>query len=140
MVHTCSICWRNFESLKGLNIHMNACKRKQNHYVRRINSVIINDTQITENNDIETANILKADVLQIETENTIFPNLPSFVKSSNLTSKDVVNNLPGNIFTDLVSSAYNEVVFWRKNVFMLPTGKSAKSFIKELSFWLDQFN
>ena len=37
-------------------------------------------------------------------------------------------------------SMHNEMIFWRKNLFMLPSGKAGKQFIKELTYWLDQFN
>ena len=50
------------------------------------------------------------------------------------------NNLSGAAFAELVSKAYNEVIFWKKNIFMLPQGKASKSFISELAFWLEQFN
>ena len=39
----------------------------------------------------------------------------------------------GNTFCNLISTAYSEVVHWRRNVFMLPSGKAGKSFIRELS-------
>ena len=36
----------------------------------------------------------------------------------------------GNSFCNLISSAYSEIVHWRRNVFMVPSGKS---FIRELA-------
>ena len=39
----------------------------------------------------------------------------------------------GSSFCNLISSAYSEVVHWRRNVFMVPSGKTGKSFIRELA-------
>ena len=47
------------------------------------------------------------------------------------------SNLSGEEFSKLVDNVYNEI---RKNLFKLPSGKAAKSFIIELTTWLDHFN
>ena len=39
----------------------------------------------------------------------------------------------GKAFCDLISSAYNEVPHWRRNIFMVPSGKVGKSFVRELA-------
>ena len=33
----------------------------------------------------------------------------------------------------IINATYEEVVFWRKNLFMLPSGQAGKSFIKEMT-------
>ena len=32
------------------------------------------------------------------------------------------------------------MIKWRKNIFKIPSGKSSKDFINELTYWLDQYN
>ena len=71
--------------------------------------------------------------MNIEREIIITPNLPSYKKGNEITS------IPADEFEKLVNSAYDETIFCRKN-FFLPSGKAAKLFINELSFWLEQFN
>ena len=40
----------------------------------------------------------------------------------------------------IINAAYEEVVFWRKNVFMLPIGQAGKSFIKEMTKMIEMWN
>lgn len=56
MVHTCRICKRTFDSLKGLNIHMYSCKRKQSHYNRRVNNSLNVNVACDYDEDVETIN------------------------------------------------------------------------------------
>ena len=50
------------------------------------------------------------------------------------------NNLDGGSFAELIDKAYNEIVKWRKNFFLVPTGNKGKELISELAYWLEQFN
>ena len=50
------------------------------------------------------------------------------------------NNLDGKSFVELIDKAYNEIVKWKKNLFLVPTGNKGKELINELAHWLDQFN
>ena len=70
---------------------------------------------------------------------TILPNLPSFDPVRPYLTKNF-SNLSGEEFSKLVDNVYNEITQWRKNLFKLPSGKAAKSFIIELTTWLDHFN
>ena len=51
-----------------------------------------------------------------------------------------INGIPGDVYETQINNAYNEVIKRRKNIFMFPSGKAGKAFIRELSYWLDQFN
>ena len=140
MVFTCDNCDRNFTSLRGLNIHRSSCVR---NYVNRTQShydATLEDDLNYNNEDIETAMIVNMDEILIEREIIITPNLPSYKKCNEITSSVTINNTPGDRYEHLINSAYNETIFWRKNLFMLPSGKAGKSLIRELTFWLDQFN
>ena len=76
-----------------------------------------------------------------ELESVMIPNLPK-QEDIDLLSSDTWkwNGLPGNEFCKLINDTYNEIVTWRKNLFKLPSGNNAKHFIRELTFWLEQFN
>eukprot|EP00794_Sanderia_malayensis_P001504 gene1504-biopygen1250 len=46
-------------------------------------------------------------------------------------------------FQDLIvkfDSIYNEIVFWRRNLFKLPSGSEGKKFVHELVKWFDHWN
>ena len=49
-------------------------------------------------------------------------------------------NTPYNAFTMQVNKIYEEIVHMRGNIFKIPLGKAGKEYIKELTFWLRQFN
>ena len=49
------------------------------------------------------------------------------------------NDLPGDIFCDRVNKAYEEVVHWRRNVFLLPFGKVSKAFVQEVADLMQAF-
>ena len=42
-------------------------------------------------------------------------------------------NVDGVTFTHAITCCYNEVVHWKRNVFMVPSGKVGNSFVKELT-------
>jgi len=50
------------------------------------------------------------------------------------------NNLSSSDFSTYINKGYDEVLKWRKNIFKIPSGKAAKEFISELTFWLIQYN
>ena len=49
-------------------------------------------------------------------------------------------NTPYDEFTTQVNKIYKEIVQMRRNIFKVPSGKAGKEYIKELTFWLRQFN
>ena len=66
----------------------------------------------------------------------------------NLTPFNLVNKIPTTSWGNLtgeklyrdINKAYDTIVHWQENLFMLPSGKQGKEFIKELSSWLNKFN
>ena len=40
--------------------------------------------------------------------------------------------VPGRIYQTDVKEAYNQIVYWRKNVFMVPTGAAGKNMFHEI--------
>ena len=49
------------------------------------------------------------------------------------------NTIPGRVYQRNLEEAYEQIVYWRKNVFMLPTGAAGKKCIDETSRLLDQW-
>ena len=39
------------------------------------------------------------------------------------------NEKPGTTFVNELNNAYDKIVYWRKNLFFLPTGAAGKSFV-----------
>ena len=77
--------------------------------------------------------------LEVDNFSEFTPNLPPF----NLVNKIPTtgwSNLTGEELYCDINKAYDTIVHWQKNLFMLPSGKQNKEFIKELSSWLNKFN
>ena len=164
MLHPCNQCSQHFSTVSGVNIHKGKMHKsvsiQQPHLTvsssETTDHLNVNHTPIevqgppapTRFNQIETATHeqdqeqivgTSEDVPFILPVDTLKANLPPYTKTS-VVPKCSHNNLPGEVFSDKIIRAYNEVIFWRKNLFMLPSGKAGKQFIKELTFWLEQFN
>ena len=70
-------------------------------------------------------------------------NLPDVEIQATLSQDDttkVWGGIPYNEFLKKVGTIYDEIVFYRRNIFKTPSGKAGKDFVNELSFWLHQFN
>ena len=47
--------------------------------------------------------------------------------------------MPGSLYEKYVEEAYKKIVYWHKNVFMVPTGASVKKFINGITRLFDQW-
>ena len=65
-------------------------------------------------------------------------NLPSYERMLAIPMK--IWTIIGPEFIKVVESSYNEVIKWRKNIFKIPSGRSSKDLVNELTYWLDQYN
>ena len=92
--------------------------------------------------------VVSDDDAEEDSESTFTPNLPEYiaVEDNNETegrSRQFARQggvQPSEEFTRQINSAYNEIVYWRKNVFLVPSGKNGKEFIREIIFWVKHFN
>ena len=48
--------------------------------------------------------------------------------------------MKGSIINDVIAECYEKIVFWKKNLFMLPNGSSGKNFIREITRLLNSFS
>ena len=67
------------------------------------------------------------------------PNLPVY-EPIDPDPESCFNNMEGTEFRDVIDNAYEEIIKWRKNLFKLQSGKAGKCFVKELTYWLEQYN
>ena len=70
--------------------------------------------------------ILKKELNDVD---EFIPDLPAYEKIITEPTRSIYG-YDGNYFSSLIESFYDEGVFWRKNVFKIPSGKAGKAFIK----------
>ena len=87
------------------------------------------------------------DDIQIKDDGpTITPNVPKYD-----TERVPENNRPPGVsgpngfisyadFMQQINLVYEGIVYWRKNLFLVPSGKHGNEFGKELICWIQQFN
>jgi len=104
---TCLFCSKTFKSKGGMKIHMNKCKlnNTSNLTHRENSSKLYNGLQTSENT-------------------TVLSDKNSLKVWGNQTIEEVKVN---------INNIYNEIVLWRKNIFKVPSGKSGKTFIQEMT-------
>ena len=96
----CTICTKEFNTLRGLNIHMRACKKKQHEKP-------------------STQNVTSTTPQEVITR-----------------QEDIPHNSPSKIWGDhtaddmkqIANAMYEEIVFWKKNLFKLPSGAIGKKY------------
>ena len=116
---TCENCKRQLKSQTGLKLHLRCCQKK---YQQQHSN---EDTPLTSTAD------------KITMLPPVIPPKPP--EPSKITNKWGERD---SIFVEAaINEIYEEIVFWRKNLFMLPTGRAGKSFIDEmeklLNTWVD---
>ena len=100
----CQICRRSFRTNRGLLQHLNTCHRRNT-----ANLKAGSNNESDENNDNE--------VQEPEQQHEDF----------------YWNTVPGRIYQKDLEGAYNQIVCWRKDKFMLPTKAAGKKFIDDIS-------
>ena len=98
-------CGRGFTTNRGLLLHLNACRRKQGQQ----------SLQLEANDDQEKSHRLQD--MPREPVNEPF----------------CWDEKPGTTFVNKLNNAYNKIVYWRKNLFLGPTGALGKSFINKMT-------
>ena len=67
------------------------------------------------------------------------PHLPTFEKVGVIPLVSWASHTGEELYCE-INDAYETIVHWQKNLFMIPSGKAGKEFITELSPWLNKFN
>ena len=68
----------------------------------------------------------------------IFAYFPSFVKAKKCA--EILTSTTNGEVQAKDNADYDEIMHWKKNLFKVPSGKSAKNFILELAQWLEHYN
>ena len=82
--------------------------------------------------------IVNMNDMPIERNNNIEVKLPSYEPDPLPTTK--WHDYTAEQFVNLINSTYDDIIHWKKKLFKLPSGKTIRLFIDELSLWLDHYN
>ena len=72
-------------------------------------------------------------------EPTIQANIPEFVRAETVPSTDY-NNIDKVTFAKTINEIFEDTITWKKNLFLVPTGKAGKEYITLKAEWLNKFN
>ena len=116
------ICWhceRTFRSNRGLNQHFRSCKQNMIEYER----IWSRKGKIRVHRNINKYN-------------REYNNIELFTKTLH------VGNSPSHVFEANVSTMYEQIVYGKRNLFLLPSGKAGKQYIDEttklMNEWLQE--
>jgi len=112
----CHICCRKFTSKGGRTKHLKACSKKKslNTEVNAVTNPTVESTsQFTSSSTSSAPAVQPIRVWGQHTQNDL---------------------------RQIISAAYEEIVHWQKNLFMVPTGASGKKFVKETTKFIEYFN
>ena len=107
--HICCNCDRSFHSSRGLKQHQRSCQSRNNTPTDRESTETIEDSQFS------TKTSISAD------------------KPSTQSVKYIWGKYKDHEFEKNLSQVYETVMFWRKNLFLLPSAKAGRKFIGEVS-------
>ena len=107
----CHQCHRSFKTHRGLTQHPRACKT--------VLHILRNDEQQVQRND---------DAVSSQVKTHVMGNVIKVNKEKNVESF-YWNAIKGSEITRTINDIYNKIVYWRKNLFMLPNGSSEKNYV-----------
>ena len=70
---------------------------------------------------------------------TIQANLPAYTSMPTVPNQDY-NNVDKTRFAITINAIFEDTLHWKKNLFLVPTGKSGKEYVKLETEWLKKFN
>ena len=114
--YRCQSCERTFTTKSGRTIHGNHCKNK-----------MVTTSKITVREDEVLPVQKETNAKKIEQDTTF---RPAYIWGNH--TKDEL--------TQIVDSIYEEIVFWKKNIFMLPSGSAGKNYIREKTKLINVWN
>ena len=162
-LYNCDACQKTFKTLQGRNLHVAKCRTCD----RQSNLNSVNSNELRTTNSLPRTNSISTHTLQrnvsiqqqpvkqkLDTSNVTeggiehlrdvnkqshMPlyeelNTPKLIKWGNTNGADIL------IPTSLVDNAYDEIVLWRKNTFLVSYGKVGPEFIDTLSNLIKQWN
>ena len=112
--HICRHCERTFRSNRRLNQHLRSCKQNigsKSEPVKKRHKCIETSTNTT----------------------------GSTTRSSAPQKFYMWGNYPSQVFEANVSTVYEQVVYWKKNLFLLPSGKAGTQYIDETTKLMNEW-
>jgi hypothetical protein len=117
----CERCERTFTTKSGRTNHSKICNKKNKETI--LLQVPTAKLAVTsKESDINT------DIIALSPVNAINSTIPIW---GSLTREDL---------TQVVGAVYEEVVHWRKNLFLVPSGAAGKKYVRESAKIIDYFN
>ena len=117
----CTSCNRLFESIRGLNIHQHTCKKKNDQ-----------QAQVTVSRDPTPGVVLNPEL----NEHLV----PQTANPPNGTQTKIWGNHSVEDISQITCAIYEEIVYWKKNLFKLPSGAAGKQYIKEMTRLINIWN
>ena len=112
--HICRHCKQTFRSNRDLNQHLRWCKQNMGSEYEPANGRY---------EHIETSANTKV----------------STTTSSAPQKSYTWSNYPSHVFEANVSTVYKQIVYWKKNLFLLSSGRAGKQFIDETTKWMNEW-
>ena len=119
----CTLCDRTFRSNSGLNQHLRSNQQLRSCQPKSKGKV---------SNAIPASLIPEEDAPLSE-----IIDMESNVSTDRIDYK--LGNFPDNIFEKNVSIVYEEVVYWKKNMFLLPSGRAGKRYVDETTRLMNEW-
>ena len=121
----CLSCYRSFKSKGGLTRHTKICKMisKVKESSDSENTTLMSVTEV----DDEQPNVQLVLVFETDTNDAD----SDVYRKTNIQEQFFWGEKKGSDFTNSLKEVYERLIFWRKNLFLLPSGSSGKRFILE---------
>ena len=154
-IFPCNGCNRKFTTKQGRTMHQRKCTPKKENETVNVTSTAIKDdaTVSTERELTLNTNTIPSTLIQPEPPPQPFPppSLPPppppppppplpLPPPPPIQHLKVWGNHSKQDLEMIINSIYEEIVFWKRNLFLLPTGSSGKTFISETTKWIDHWN
>ena len=124
----CEICGRTLKSKSGQTNHQKKCKFKSIDVVKSSDDPEMNSTDPS---DSQKTSYLDSSTAAANQENLTYDEVENFFWGEK----------KGSDFKLDLNIAYEQIVYWRQNLFLLPTGNVGKRFIREITrlinCWID---
>ena len=150
---TCWKCQLVCKNKQGLSVHQNKCLSNVSKEAPSTQSVISTEVQQQGDNiiaDDPSQQVQEQSIQQLDRQ-TINPSerpngqhTEAPLQETILVRQNLAPGIWGNHSADdlnqIISAIYEEVVFWRKNLFKLPSGAAGKSYITETTKLITMWN
>ena len=133
-VFPCDVCGRVFSSKGGRTNHQRKCKQDDN-FIGNNKKNEVGQEGAGEEASVLTSNGGKGDVI----ETPVHKSPPLSPDGESRHEFFYWGKIPGTEFNNQICIAYEQIVYWKRNLFLVPTGNAGKTFIKETTKLINHF-